>query len=204
MAIFPRDLLAGQDGVPRVLSLHRSTRRWAAFSDDLTPKYLIYGNDSIHSDRVPEALESTGMEPKRSPFRVPWLNGTGERSVGSRKREVINHVIVFNQDHMRLLLLDQFSCNDEERVHTVLGNFSKGANREPNRTAKLCNRANTGCRVLNAGNPQSPVRIRQGVPPKPRGIAGSSQAVPLCVREVSATADEMAERVEFELAVLLY
>jgi len=37
----------------------------------------------------------------------------------------------------------------------------------------------------------------------PRGIARFSQAVPQCGREVSAAADWLAERVEFELAVLL-
>ena len=38
--------------------------------------------------------------------------------------------------------------------------------------------------------------------PKPRGIAGISRAAPRCGREVSATADYMAEQVEFELSVL--
>ncbi len=37
--------------------------------------------------------------------------------------------------------------------------------------------------------------------PKPRGIAGISRAVPGCGRKVSATADWVAERMEFELPV---
>ncbi len=39
--------------------------------------------------------------------------------------------------------------------------------------------------------------------PKPRGIAGMSRAVPGCGREVSATADWVAERVGVELSVLV-
>ncbi len=67
---------------------------------------MIYDNDSIFSDGVKEAIESFGIKAKRTAYRSPWQNGTAERWVGSCRREVLDHVIVFNEEHLRRLLRD--------------------------------------------------------------------------------------------------
>ncbi len=58
-----------------------------AFPYDSAPGYLIYDNDAIFSDKVTEAIEYHGMEPKRPAYRSPWQNGTVERWVGTARRE---------------------------------------------------------------------------------------------------------------------
>jgi hypothetical protein len=68
----------------------------------------------------------------------------------------------------------------------------------------LATENNASLGVFGGPNSQSPVRMRLGRATKPRGIAGTSQASPGYARGVSAPTDSMAERVEFELAVLLY
>jgi putative transposase len=97
-----------------------------AFPYDSAPKYLIYDNDSIFSHDVTEAIKSFGTRPKRTAFRSPWQNGVAERWVGSCKREVIDHVIVLNEDHLRRLLRDYVTYYNAERVHTVLGDSPHG------------------------------------------------------------------------------
>ena len=97
-----------------------------AFPYDSAPKYLIYDNDSIFSGDVTKAIKSFRIRPKRTAFQSPWQNGTAERWVGSCKREVIDHVIVFNEDHLRRLLRDYVSYYNTERVHTVLLDFPNG------------------------------------------------------------------------------
>jgi putative transposase len=77
-----------------------------AFPEESAPHYLIYDSDAIFSDDVTRAIESLGTEPKRTAFRSPSQNGVAERWVGSCKREIIDHVIVFNEDHLRRLLRD--------------------------------------------------------------------------------------------------
>ena len=77
-----------------------------SFPDDSAQRYLIFDNDSIFSHRVTEAIESLGTEPSRTAFQSPWQNGVAERWVGSCKREITDHVIVFNEDHLRGLLCD--------------------------------------------------------------------------------------------------
>ncbi len=63
-----------------------------AFPDESALRYLIYDNDSILSEKVTEAIECFGMEPKRTSYRSPWQNGTAERWIGSARREMLDHV----------------------------------------------------------------------------------------------------------------
>jgi transposase InsO family protein len=64
--------------------------------------------------------EALGTAPRRTAYMSPWQNGVAERCVGSRKREIIDHVIEFNEDHLRQLLCDYVAYYDAVRVHTVI------------------------------------------------------------------------------------
>jgi len=108
------------------------TARWVvqqlreSFSDDSAPHFLIYDNDSIFSDEVSRTIRSLGITPKRTAVKSPWQNGTAERWVGSCKREILDHVFVFNQYHLRRLLRDYVSYYNTERVHTVIQDAPDG------------------------------------------------------------------------------
>jgi putative transposase len=91
-----------------------------AFPDGSVPDYLIYDNDSIFSNRVTEAIEHFQVRPKRTAYRSPWQNGTAERWVGSARRELLDHVIIFDEQHLRRLLRDYVAYYNAERVHTRL------------------------------------------------------------------------------------
>jgi putative transposase len=97
-----------------------------AFPDESVPRYLIFDNDSIFSDKVTEAIKSFGIEPKRTAFQSPWQNGVAERWVGSCKREIADHVIVLKEDHLRRLLREYVSYYNAERVHTVIRDAPEG------------------------------------------------------------------------------
>ena len=53
-------------------------------------------------------------------FRSPWQNGIAERWVGSARRELLDHVIVLNEGHLRHLLSEYVDYYNAERVHTRL------------------------------------------------------------------------------------
>ena len=91
-----------------------------AFPDGSVPDYLIYDNDSIFSNRVTEAIEHFQVRPKRTAYRSPWQNGTAERWVGSARRELLDHLIIFDEQHLRRLLRDYVAYYNAERVHTRL------------------------------------------------------------------------------------
>jgi transposase InsO family protein len=96
-----------------------------AFPYDSAPNYLIYDNDSIFSGQVTGAIRSFGIKPKRTGFQSPWQNGTAERWVGSARREMLDHVIVLNEQHLHRLLRDYVAYYNDERVHTRLRDAPK-------------------------------------------------------------------------------
>ncbi len=97
-----------------------------AFPDALSHRHLIFDNDSIFSARVAEAIGCLGMEPKRTASRSPWQNGTAERWVGSVRRELLDHVIVFDERHLHRLLSDYVAYYNSERVHTSIDDAPDG------------------------------------------------------------------------------
>jgi transposase InsO family protein len=122
-----------------------------AFPNDSAPHYLIFDNDSIFSDEVSRSINALGIMPKRTAFRSPWQNGTAERWVGTCKRELIDHVVVLGEDHLRRLLRDYdtyvtyVTCvtydthDNADRVHTRLADSPDGRPVEarPSFNAKL-------------------------------------------------------------------
>ena len=110
-----------------------------SFPDDSAPNYLIFDNDTIFSSEVSASIESFGITPKRTAYRSPWQNGTAERWVGSCKRELINHVIVLNEDHLRRLLRDYVRYYNTDPVHTSLRDAPDGRATEarPSADAKV-------------------------------------------------------------------
>ena len=56
----------------------------------------------------------------------PQQDGTAERWVGTACRELLDHVIVLNEDHLRSLLRDYGPYYNADRVHTQLRDAPAG------------------------------------------------------------------------------
>ena len=96
------------------------------FPDEPSHRFLIYDNDAIFSPAVTGAIKSFEIDPKRTAFRSPWQNGTAERFVGSVRRELLDHVVVLNEDHLRRLLREYVDYYNDERVHTSISDAPVG------------------------------------------------------------------------------
>jgi len=72
----------------------------------LQPKYLFRDNDGIYGNGVRAFLESCGIAEVRTAYRSPWQNPFVERFVGTLRREMLDHVIVFSHSHLERLLRD--------------------------------------------------------------------------------------------------
>jgi len=86
--------------------------------EETSTRFLIHDNDAIFSDRVTEAIDQLGIEPKRTAYRSPWQNGIAERWVGTVRRELLDHVIVLDEQHLRRLLREYVEYYNGERVQT--------------------------------------------------------------------------------------
>jgi transposase InsO family protein len=49
--------------------------------------------------------------------RSPWQNGHVERFIGSIRRDCLDHVIVFSENHLRRILTEYFAYYNLDRTH---------------------------------------------------------------------------------------
>lgn len=58
---------------------------------------------------VPTAAESLGVSRIRIAVHSPWQNGIAERFVGSWRRDLLDHVIVRTERHLKRILACRFA-----------------------------------------------------------------------------------------------
>jgi putative transposase len=80
-------------------------------------KFIILDNDKIFSTLVNKTLESLGIVTVRTSIRSPWQNGIAERWIGSCRRELLDHVIILNQNHLYRLLEEYVEYYHQDRTH---------------------------------------------------------------------------------------
>jgi transposase InsO family protein len=90
---------------------------------------VILDRDSKFDADVIAFLRATGLEPKRTSVQAPWQNGIAERWVGSVRREILDHVIALNENHLRRLIRDYVNYHHDDRIHDALEKDSP--NRRP-------------------------------------------------------------------------
>ena len=91
-----------------------------AFPYDSAPDYLILDRGPQFNDEVIETVKSFGIRPKRTSFRSPWQNGVADRWVGSCRRDLLDHVIVVNERHLKRLMNEYVHHYHEDRTHLAL------------------------------------------------------------------------------------
>jgi hypothetical protein len=68
---------------------------------------------------VARTVASLGIHLQRTPLQSPWQNGTAERFVGTVRRELLDHVVVLGEDHLRRLLREFVEYYNTDRVSLV-------------------------------------------------------------------------------------
>lgn len=91
-----------------------------AFPYNVSCKYLIYDRDAKFSEQVDEVVRNLALQPVRTSFRSPWQNGIAERWVGCCRQDLLDHVIVLNERHLRRLLSEYVRYFHHDRTHLGL------------------------------------------------------------------------------------
>ena len=91
-----------------------------AFPYDTAPKYIIRDRDAVYGESFRRRVSSMGIEEVITACQSPWQNAYAERVIGSIRRECLDHVIVFGENHLRRILSDYFKYYHSSRTHLSL------------------------------------------------------------------------------------
>jgi transposase InsO family protein len=102
------------------------TATWAAqqvvdaFPDDAAPRWLHRDRDRIYGDAFQRRVAGMGIAEVVSAPASPWQNPYVERVIGSIRRECLNHIIIFNEAHLRRVLTTYVAYYHRSRTHLGL------------------------------------------------------------------------------------
>ena len=82
---------------------------------------LLHDRDTTFDAAFGRAVEAFGLTAIRTAPRSPWQNPYVERVIGSIRRECLDHVIIFNERHLRRVLRTYVAYYQRSRTHLALG-----------------------------------------------------------------------------------
>jgi transposase InsO family protein len=84
------------------------------------PRYIIRDRDGAYGDAFIRRITAMGIRDRPISARSPWQNGLAERLIGSIRRDCLDHVVIFNEQHLRHLLKSYKQYYNEFRTHLSL------------------------------------------------------------------------------------
>jgi transposase InsO family protein len=85
-----------------------------------SPRYVVRDRDGVYGEAFIRRLAAMGIRDRPISARSPWQNGYAERLIGSIRRECLDHVVVFGEQHLRHLLGSYQKYYNEVRTHLSL------------------------------------------------------------------------------------
>lgn len=95
-----------------------------AFPWDDAPEYLIRDNDPVFNGLVRRRLRSIGIRDRPTAPHSPWQNGYSERVNGSVRRECLDHILIFGEEHLRRVMGAYVRYYNNLRMHLTLEKIS--------------------------------------------------------------------------------
>jgi transposase InsO family protein len=91
-----------------------------AFPWDTAPRYLLRDRDASYGPAFRDRIRVMGIKDVVTAPRSPWQNPYVERLIGSIRRECLDHIIIFNEHHLRGVLSEYFQYHHKTRTHLSL------------------------------------------------------------------------------------
>jgi putative transposase len=80
-------------------------------------KFLVRDRDSKFTAAFDEVLAGNGMRIIKTPVRSPRANSFAERYVGTLRRECLDHLLIYGEQHLRRTLTEYARHYNEHRPH---------------------------------------------------------------------------------------
>jgi transposase InsO family protein len=91
-----------------------------AFPWDTAPRYLLRDRDASYGPYFRSRIEVMGIKDVVTAPRSPWQNPYVERVIGSIRRECLDHIVIFNERHLRRVLSSYADYYHRTRTHLSL------------------------------------------------------------------------------------
>jgi transposase InsO family protein len=91
-----------------------------AFPWDSAPTHIIRDRDASYGHAAIRHLAAMGIRDHPIAPRSPWQNGLAERLIGSIRRECLDHLVIFGEDHLRQILKAYATYYNNFRPHLSL------------------------------------------------------------------------------------
>ncbi len=101
------------------------SQTWRTFlqthvADLASVRYLLCDRDRIYGAEFRRRVQAIGIAEVLAAPRSPWQNPFVERMIGTIRRELLDHVIVLNEGHLRRRLRSYFRYHRGSRTHLAL------------------------------------------------------------------------------------
>ena len=91
-----------------------------AFPWDTAPRYLLRDRDPSYGQHFRKRVAAMGITEVITAPRSPWQNACVERVIGSIRRECLDHIVIFNERHLRRVLSSYVDYYQRTRTHLSL------------------------------------------------------------------------------------
>jgi transposase InsO family protein len=91
-----------------------------AFPWDTAPRYLLRDRDASYGSEFCSRVEAMNITEVITAPRSPWQNAYVERVIGSIRRECLDHIVIFNERHLRRVLSSYIDYYQRTRTHLSL------------------------------------------------------------------------------------
>ena len=91
-----------------------------SFAAPRGPRYLVRDRDRAYGGDFILRARAIGIETVLTPVRAPQANAIAERVIGTLRRECLDHLIVVNERHLRMVLREYVAHYNYVRPHQSL------------------------------------------------------------------------------------
>jgi hypothetical protein len=122
-----------------------------AFPWDEAPSHLIRDRDGAFGPSLHPSHSGNGDPRHPTAPRSPWQNGHVERLIGSIRHESLDHLVVFDEAHLRRVLKKYASYYNQVRTHLSLDKNAPDFRRSRSSTASRPSQFWAGCIIISQG-----------------------------------------------------
>jgi transposase InsO family protein len=91
-----------------------------ACSWEAAPSYIVRDRDGAYGEAYVRRVRAMGIRDRPTAPRSPWQNAYAERPIGSIRRELLDHIIVLGEPHLRQVLSSYMTYYNGARTHLSL------------------------------------------------------------------------------------